>query len=269
MLEYEAFKDIFDEKIFAKSKPDLLKKVAEYPDRYVGLFRPTKPEAKLLQNMLQSNEIGFGDAFEAAIKHYFINEGWQPLPQKITSKEGDALDIDQLLIKDDKVLFIEQKVREDHDSTKKRGQISNFEKKLEALVDIYGDKVMWGFFYFIDPSLVKNRNFYQPELQKLQGSWGMHLSVSYGQDMFNQLGLSHIWPDIMNNLQKWRQDIPDLPNVNFDSNPEEFAEEIKDLPLRIFRKLFDDEGIVSQILPVLFRRAQRWRYLSRIFEHKI
>ena len=47
MLEYEVFKDIFDKKIFAKSKPDLLKKVAEYPDRYVGLFRPTKPEAKL------------------------------------------------------------------------------------------------------------------------------------------------------------------------------------------------------------------------------
>ena len=168
------------------------------------------------------------------------------------SKEGDALDIDQLLMKDDKVLFIEQKVRDDHDSTKKRGQISNFEKKLEALVDIYGDKVTWGFFYFIDPSLIKNRNFYQPELVKLQESWGVRLSVSYGQDMFDQLGYPNIWLDIMANLQKWRHDIPDLPNVNFDTNPEESAEEIKDLPLRIFRKLFDDERIVSQILPVLF-----------------
>lgn len=224
MLEYEVFKDIFDEKIFAKSKPDLLKKVAEYPDRYVGLFRPTKPEAKLLQNLLQSNEIRFGDAFEVAIKQYFINEGWQSLPQKITSKEGDALDIDQLLIKDNKVLFIEQKVCDDHDSTKKRGQISNFEKKLEALVNIYGYKVMWGFFYFIDPSLVKNRNFYQPELQKLQESWGVHLSVSYGQDIFNQL--------------------------------------------RIFRKLFDDERIVSQILPVLFPNGETLRLLLPHFERQ-
>ena len=41
--------------------------------------------------------------------------------KKYFSKEGDALDIDQLLIKDSKVLFIEQKVRNDHDSTKKRG----------------------------------------------------------------------------------------------------------------------------------------------------
>ena len=124
---------------------------------------------------------------------------------------------------------------------------------------------MWGFFYFIDPSLVKNRNFYQPELQKLQESWGVHLSVSYGQDIFNQLGLSHIWPDIINNLQKWRQDIPDLPNVNFDSNPEESAEEIKDLPLRIFRKLFDDERIVSQILPVLFPTGATLAILESYF----
>ena len=69
--------------------------------------------------------------------------------------------------------------------------------------------------------------------------------------MFNQLGLSHIWPDIMNNLQKWRQDMPDLPNVNFDTNPEESVEEINDLPFHIFRKLFDDKRILSQILPVL------------------
>ena len=86
----------------------------------------------------------------------------------------------------------------------------------------------------------------------MQESWGVRLSVSYGQDMFDQLGYPNIWLDIMANLQKWRYDIPDLPNVNFDTNPEESAEEIKDLPLRIFRKLFDDERIVNQILPVLF-----------------
>ncbi|MGD8373510.1 MAG: hypothetical protein PVI21_01470 [Candidatus Woesebacteria bacterium] len=55
----------------------------------------------------------------------------------------------------------------------------------------------------------------------------------------------------MANLQKWRHDIPDLPNVNFGTNPEESTEEMRDLPLRIFRKLFDDERIVSQVLPVL------------------
>ena len=72
----------------------------------------------------------------------------------------------------------------------------------------------------------------------------------------------------MANLQKWRHDIPDLPNVNFDTNPEESAEEIKDLPLRIFRKLFDDERIVSQILPVLFPTGKTLQLLLPYFEEQ-
>ena len=40
MLDYEKFKKIFDEKIFAKSKPDLLKKVAEYPDKICWIIPP-------------------------------------------------------------------------------------------------------------------------------------------------------------------------------------------------------------------------------------
>jgi len=252
MLEYPLFKSIFDEKIFSKSTTDLLKKVAGQPDRYVGLFRPTKPEAKLLQNLLQSNEIRFGDAFEVVIKQYLMNKDWQPLPQKITSKEGDILNIDQLLIKGNNVLFIEQKIRDDHDSSKKRGQVSNFEKKLECLLSIYPDKSICGFFYFIDPSIIKNKVFYQSELNKLQEAWGLRLSVSYGQELFEQLGYSDIWPNIISNLEQWREDIPSLPNINFDSNPEETFQEIKDLPLGLFRKLFDDKRITSQILPVLF-----------------
>ena len=83
--------------------------------------------------------------------------------------------------------------------------------------------------------------------------------------MFEQLSYPDIWRNIMTNLKKWRHDIPDLPNVNFDTNPEESAEEIKDLPLRIFRKLFDDERIVEQILPVLFQTGETLAILEPYF----
>nr|WP_240658196.1 hypothetical protein [Helicobacter pylori] len=33
----------------------------------LGIFRPTKPKTKLLQNLLTSHEIKFGDAFERLI----------------------------------------------------------------------------------------------------------------------------------------------------------------------------------------------------------
>lgn len=268
MLDYETFNAIFNEKIFAKSKPDLLKKVADYPDRYVGLFRSSTPEAKLLQNVLQSNEIRFGDAFEEVIKQYFIASGWQALPRRVTSKEGDSLDIDQLLHKDGEVLFIEQKVRDDHDSSKKRGQINNFEKKIETLVGLYGKALTRGFFYFIDPSLIKNKNFYDTELATLQESWHIELSVSYGQDMFTKLGYPNVWLDILQNLERWRQHIPNLPTVNFDANPLESAREIQELPLRTFRKLFQDERIVKDILPVIFPTSETLRLLVPQFRQQ-
>ena len=129
-MEYIKFKKIFNETIFEKSKVDLLIKVAEYPVRYVGLFRPTKPQAKILQNLLQSHEIRFGDAFEKVIEEYFNLKGCTLLPKRYVLDNDDVLSIDQCFKYKNKVYFIEQKVRDDHDSTKKRGQIQNFEKKL-------------------------------------------------------------------------------------------------------------------------------------------
>ena len=127
-MNYNLFRQIFNETIFEKSKVDLLKKISESPSRYIGLFRPTKPKAKILQNLLQSHEIRFGDAFEHLIEKYLEIKGCELLIKKFTTNEGDKLNIDQCFRKENKRNFIEQKVRDDHDSTKKRGQIQNFEK---------------------------------------------------------------------------------------------------------------------------------------------
>ena len=70
-MEYKLFKDILNQQIFESSKRDLIIKIAEHPERYIGLFRPTKPKAKILQNLLQSNEIRFGDALEIIFEKIF------------------------------------------------------------------------------------------------------------------------------------------------------------------------------------------------------
>jgi len=257
MLKYQEFKNIFDNKIFAKSKADLLDKVARNPDRYLGIFHPTKPHAKLLQNLLQSNEIRFGDAFEVVIEKYFVSEGFQVLSKNISlTNSTELLKIDQLLKKDKQILFIEQKIRDDHDSSKKRGQIANFEKKLEAISNQYPENEIKGFFYFIDPSLVKNKDFYVNELTKLQQSYQVSLSVCYGKELFDDIGLPNMWNDIILNLEKWRETIPTLPEINFDINPNHSFDEIKFLPLSVYRKLFDDQRITEQILPIIFPNKQ-------------
>ena len=48
-MEYKFFQNILNKQIFEWSKSDLLEKLSKYPERYIGLFRPTKPKAKILQ----------------------------------------------------------------------------------------------------------------------------------------------------------------------------------------------------------------------------
>jgi len=154
-MQYEKFKNILNEKIFEESKAVLIEKIAKNPNRYIGLFRPTKPKAKILQNLLQSHEILFGDAFEIIIEEYLQEFGYEILEKKLINSDDDKLNLDQCFKVKDKVYFIEQKVRDDHDSTKKRGQISNFEKKLSEMANKYNESSLLGIFYFIDPDLQK------------------------------------------------------------------------------------------------------------------
>jgi len=176
----------------------------------------------------------------------------------------ELLKIDQLIQKDNQILFIEQKIRDDHDSSKKREQIANFEKKLEAISNQYAENEIKGFFYFIDPSLVKNKNFYVNELAKLEQAYEVRLSVSYGKELFDDIGLPNMWNNIILNLEKWRETIPDLPEINFDLNPENSFNEIKNLPLNVYRRIFDDQRITEQILPIIFPAAKT---LQLLLEH--
>lgn len=267
-MEYTKFKSIFNEIIFEKSKADLITKVAKYPQRYIGLFRPTKPKAKLLQNLLQSHEIRFGDAFEKLIEEYLKELGYEILDKSFDYGNGDKLNVDQFFKNDDYYFFVEQKVRDDHDSTKKRGQIANFEKKLETIISMYGDDNLKGFFYFIDPDLVKNKNFYKDELDKMSADYGVELFICYGKEFFDLIDESETWEEIIEYLKQWRNELPDTPEVNFDKKPEHSFEEIKDLSPSIYRKLFDNEELYKEIVLTIFPEKKTLDLLKNYFETK-
>ncbi len=267
-MKYHKFKSIFNEIIFEKSKADLITKVAKYPQRYIGLFRPTKPKVKLLQNLLQSHEIRFGDAFEKLIEEYLKELGYEILDKTFEYGNGDKLNVDQFFKKDDNYFFVEQKVRDDHDSTKKRGQITNFEKKLETIITIYGDDNLKGFFYFIDPDLIKNKNFYKEELDKMSADYGVELFICYGKEFFDLINESKTWDEIITYLKKWRNELPDTPEINFDKQPKHSFEEIKDLSPSIYRKLFDNEELYNEIVLTIFPEKQTLVLLKKYFETK-
>lgn len=265
IMEFDKFRQIFNDTIFEKSKADLLEKIANSPSRYIGLFRPTKPKAKILQNILQSHEIRFGDAFEIIIEQYLKLMGCEILKKRYINANGDILSIDQCFRKDGKVYFIEQKLRDDHDSTKKRGQINNFEKKLNFLLSNHSEKNLIGIMYFIDPDTIKNKNFYVTELQKLTKDYNVKTHIFYGKSLFDFLGNSDIWEEIMKYLEVWKREIPDLPEINFDLEAQRTFDEIKDLKPLVFRKLFENDDIYREIVLTLFPEKATLKLLYEYF----
>lgn len=268
IIEYDEFNSIFNTQIFGNSKKDLIEKIAENPDRYIGIFRPTKAKTKIIQNILQSHEIRFGDALEHIIEVYLAKTGYAILDKALVSEEQDELNVDQLFQKNGTTFFVEQKVRDDHDSTKKRGQISNFEKKLDTLCRKYGEDKLSAFFYFIDDSLRKNEKYYKMELEKISQDYSVNCCLCYGSEFFKKIGHHEIWNDLVDNLKQWRANLPDMPETNFDLDPIRSYNEIKDISPSIFRKLFSNAEIINEIFPIIFPTKEVLKLLVEDFKKK-
>ena len=87
-MDYKKFCSILNKHIFEGEKRELLKNIAERPERFIGLFRPTKPGAKILQHILQSHEIRFGDAFEELIEEILRELNFSILNKSIVKSMG-------------------------------------------------------------------------------------------------------------------------------------------------------------------------------------
>lgn len=262
-MDYPDFSEIFNRHIFERSKADLIAKIAQYPERYTGLFRPTHPKAKIIQNLLQSHEIRFGDAFETLIREILRDNGFTNKERHLISR-GENLELDQIFSKDGQLFFVEQKIRDDHDSTKKRGQVDNFDRKAESVIESYSEFRITGFFYFIDDSFKKNINYYKEEISSLSSRHQVDLHLCYGSELFDFLGLNQAWDEILGYLEKWKKEVPEIPDINFDTNALASVEEIKDLPPSIYVKLLSNDKL-DGVLRVLFPENKTLNLLKNYF----
>lgn len=265
-MNYERFCAILNKHIFEEEKKELLQKIAQRPERFLGLFRPTKPGAKILQHLLQSHEIRLGDAIEELIEKIIEDIGFKTLDKNIVSVTGESLSLDQYFTDGKIHYFIEQKVRDDHDSTKKRGQVSNFETKIEMLHKKHKDNLV-GIMYFIDPDLSKNKRYYLEELKKLADFYGIRIYLFYGKELFDYLNHSDIWDNLLLWLKKWKDGLPELPEIDFDRAPEENFEEIKDLEVSNYRKILENEKLWEEgLIRAMFRKGATLRILLDFFK---
>lgn len=267
-MNYEKFSEIFQETIFEKSKIDLINKIAFYPNRYIGLFHPLTRNATIIKILLQSHEIRFGKAFETLIEQYLELINCILLPKNYVTEMGDKLNIDQCFKIKNKVIFIEQKVRDDHDSTKKRGQIDNFEKKLDLMLKNYKESELVGIFYFIDPDLVKNKKFYKEKILQISKDYNVETHIFYGKELFQYLEYNDIWDEILNYLKLWKNQIPDLPEKNFDLDAIHSFNEIKNSKPMVFRKILANSELFSEIILTLFPQKETLKLLYNYFSNR-
>ena len=178
--------------------------------------------------------------------------GYKNLNKRIITDDNNILDLDQLFADEEYIYFVEQKVRDDHDSTKKRGQIDNFEKKIIELLKLYNENQLKTYTYFIDPSLIKNKNYYKEKIDKISNDYNIYSKLCYGEEFWIDIGHREIWLEILQYLEQWKKEIPDMPSINFDEEPQKSFEEIKDLSVAIYRKLFNNRDICKEILPIIF-----------------
>ena len=115
---------------------------------------------------------------------------------------------------------------------------------------------------------MKNKSYYTDELTKISADYGVELYVCYGKEFFDLIGVPEIWNEIITYLKKWRSELPDMPEINFDKNPDDSFEEIKDLPPQVYRKLFDNEYLYNEIVLTIFPEKKVLKLLSHYFEQQ-
>lgn len=259
-MNYEDFKAKLNAK-FVNGQEfyiQLLKTVIDNPTRYTGIFRVSSAKTKLIQNVTQSHEIKFGDFIEDIITEYIDLLGYKNLPKNIGQNEnGDTLNTDQLFLSadDETVFLVEQKIRDDHDSTKKRGQFNNFIYKVELLKKQYPNNQMVGVMWFIDNGLKKNKNYYKSEMEEyMKNHSEVDLKMYYGGEMFEDLfNKECAWEEITDYLRKNKSErsAEQLYIPDFDTSSE-ILSALKQLPPKYIKKLKSDDEKYVQLRAELF-----------------
>lgn len=253
----------FTEKLERRIKSDdqfyyeLLVTVIKNPNRYTGIFRLSNAKTKLIQNVTQSREIKFGDFMEDVVTEYISAMGYKNLSKDIgNDRDGNALSADQVFTNDNTVFLIEQKIRDDHDSTKKRGQYENFRKKYELLKRKYPGHIINASMWFIDDSLAKNKKYYKNEASN-DTTEGIILNVLYGKELFEIIfNRCDVWEELCEYLQRNKQERSNevLSIPDFDTSDEmlQALRQLKDKEPTLYKKLVSNSPTYIQLRNEIF-----------------
>jgi hypothetical protein len=270
-MDTNKIREILNEHVFKEETKTLLLNILENPNRFVGVFRSTGPRLKILQNLLQSRETRYGDALEEVIKYLLRDIGFVYLDPVLPAQtdQDKEMNCDHYFKSQDGNIYylIEQKVRDDHDSTKKRGQLDNFKRKLSYLKQRHPNNLV-GIMYFIDPTLQKNQGFYKPELTKIASELNVETHLFYNGAFFEYFeGHQKTWETLIKSLKIWRDTIPQNIELDFDKAAQTTFDEVITIKPNDWKKLFELEVLwESEVIQTLFPSGAVFRLLVDYFK---
>lgn len=271
VISYEYFSDKLNTYIQhdADFYYTLTETILKYPTRFIGIFRATNAPTKIIQNVTQSNEIKFGYFLEDIVTEYIAKMGYTNLDKTIgTGPDGNNLEADQVFTLGNTIYLIEQKIRDDHDSTKKRGQYENFKKKYDLLQSENPTKTVIATMWFIDSNITKNKNYYT-EMVAQDANNNITKHILYGGELFDTVfNRPDVWNEICDHLtlNKTQRSRDTLSVPDFDTSPEilNILRQIKINKPKLIEKLFSDDDAYTQLRRELFPDDINTRRLRNI-----
>lgn len=87
--------------------------------------------------------------------------------------------------------------------------------------------------------------------------------------MFDYLDKSNLWKQILSWLKQWKDNLLEIPEIDFDKTSKESFEEIKELFIRHWRKLLENEKLWSEgIIKAIFRKGEMLKMILEYFENQ-
>jgi hypothetical protein len=193
------------------------------------------------------------------------------LDKRFLTAKNEKLACDQYFCARDHQLYylMEQKVRDDHDSTKKRRQIVNFRAKLVHLKVIHG-KSLTGIMYFIDPALHKNTGYYQQEVIALRQELEIPIHLFYNGELFQFLqGHTETWDFLVNSLNFWRVSVPEKIELDYDADSSKTIAELTAISGSIWYKRITNDALwTSGVIASLFATGETLRHFEGVLRQK-
>lgn len=259
-MEYYKFKKILDEKMYSTDfHIKLIKDMKKSFKRFFSEYRISNFHDKLIQNRTQALEIKFGKTMEFIISEYLKENGFLKLENKFNTNDN-KYDIDQYFEKNGTYYIVEQKIRDDHDSTKKRGQFDNFKQKINYLNIEKSNSHKSASMYFIDGALAKNKKYYSEEMKKLTLEYPMiSFNLFYGKEFFDFFQMPNSHTELLHHINMYKNEMDNVSTLNmFHFN------NTNDLDLD--NLVLTDKQFLTSLNSLLSNEKSKYLVLENLFE---